>query len=204
MPHSFTKTIYRLLQKWEQAYKDEVRSTDYPYFQGVYIEPYLFFSEEDEKKEEIKKAEKLLKKQIEFIQRLVAYMMLSGESEENLEHINRFLSNQHIFDSKYIGAEKPEFQIWLCGGCSGISLVVNVENFNQLDFADSWAEERYAIIKIMNYKWKKWTKRRIDNTLEHIKNDFEFDGFDVKVTLDSGKIGQPAEKPIWIYCKIQE
>ncbi len=200
MSESFKKTVYRLMKKWGNTYRKELRDKDYPYFYGSYIPPYLEFLDEEERREAIEKAERLLDQQVEFIQRFVIYMMLSGETKETLRRIKQFLSYQHLSAKYFREYNKPEFHMTFWGGKSGIPIVVNVKSLQEFDFADSWLEEVYDIICISNNKWKSWTKMRIEKIIEHIKNDFEYDGYKVEIVLESGYAGQLANQEISIQC----
>jgi len=135
--------------------------------------------------------------QIDFIKRYVAYRSLSGESQDTLDRIEKFLSYQ-------TKDERTEIELVFQGGHSGIPLCVYVNSLQEFDFADSWEEERYEIISISNNKWKTWTQKRIDKIIEDIRDDFEYDDYEVEIELESGEVGQPASEPISLYLDIEE
>jgi hypothetical protein len=205
---SFKKNVNKVIKEWENTYRKETRNCNYchyPFYYDSCIPENLDLLEDDEeRKEAIDKAEESLNLQIDFIKKYTMYMALSGETKETLERIKQFLSYQHFEDKYFLLASKPEIEIVLQGGFSWIPLCVNINSFQEFDFADSWAEEGYDIIGISNNKWKTWTQNRIKRTIQDIKEDFEFDGYEVEINLESGKVGQPASEEISVQCIINE
>ena len=201
MSDKFERAVKRAVLKWEEIYHQEVWDCNY---RNLHCWNVPDLPEDEADFYAIEQAEEALDAQIRFIKYYVAFMMIDGDTRENLKRIKRFLSYQHCEERYFPNNRAPAFRMDFWGGCSGLVTVKVEEIHREFDFADSWAEERYQIITIYNYRWKKWTKKRIDDMLNEIQDDFEFDGYKVRITLEDGKASQPAKEPISVQCKVYD
>lgn len=201
MTTKFQQKVWTLVNRWEKIYRKEVQDNDYLPLPFALVD-YSASSEEIEVG--IERAEDMLDMQINFLKFMISFMILDCEEIENLDRIKTFLLYQH-YEDKYLPENRdPAFCITFQGGCYRYPVMVNVERLGEFDFADSWSEVRYEIIGVSNNRWKTWTQRRIDNVIEHIKDDFEFDGYHAAITIESGWAGIPARDEMSLGCLVTE
>jgi hypothetical protein len=200
MIKDFEKKAYRLLLKWEKTYRKEARECDYQALDWVYCEEE---AREDEKQYQ-KDVQAALQGQIDFIKYHVALMTFPGPTIENLDRIERFLSMQHLVDKYFPDGEQPPITITFWGG-SPVCVRVYVEELSDIDFEDSYVDLYFSTICISDRDCKKWTPRRIEETIEEIKQDMEYDGDKVEIELEfDWGVNEPGSHEISLCCSVKE
>jgi hypothetical protein len=196
----FKKKAFDLFLEWEKNYRKEAKECDNQALEWVYCPKEL---REDEKKyrRDIRNA---LKGQIEFIKYHTALMTMdSGPTKQNLYRIERFLSMQHLIDRYFPNMKAPPITITFWGG-SPVCARVHVEKLSDIDFEDSYAHLYFQIIAISNDAYKIWTQKRVENVIQHIKEDMEFDGDEVGIELeDDWGINKPGSHEISLSCSVE-
>jgi hypothetical protein len=198
MDKEFVKKAYALYSVWEKIYRMEAKECDYQALDWVYCPKE---GREDEKKyrRDVRAA---LRGQIEFIKHHVALMAIEPSEKGTLRYIERFLSMQHLID--FPDRERPPITVTFWGG-SPVCARVYVEQLSDIDFEDSYAYLYFQIISISNNSYKTWTRKRIKEVIEHIKEDMEFDGDEVEIELeDDLGVNEPGSHEISLCCEVKE
>jgi len=200
MVEDFKKNAYKLFLEWEDAYRKEAKECDYEALDWVYCTEE---AREDEKKYrgDIRAA---LKGQIEFIKYLVALLTLPGPGNNDPIKIEHFLSMQHLIDKYFPDGEKPPITVTFWGG-SPVCARVCVEELSDIDFEDIYSYLYFSIICISNRNYKTWSRKRIEEVIQHIKEDMEFDGDKVEIELEfDWQINRPGSHEISLCCEVKE
>jgi hypothetical protein len=200
MGKEFVKKAYELYLGWEKDYRKEAKECDYQAFDWVYCPEEV---REDEKKyrRDVRAA---LQGQMEFIKHHVALMAIEPSERGILRYIRRFLSMQHLIDKYFPGGERPPIAVTFWGG-SPVCARVYVEQLTDIDFEDSYAYLYFQIVSISNRDYKTWTRKRIKEVIQHIKEDMEFDGDKVEIELEDGRgVNKPGSHEISLYCEVKE
>jgi len=200
MNREFIKEAYELYLVWEEVYRKEAKECDYEALDWVYCPKE---GREDEKKyrRDIRAA---LQGQIEFIKHHVSLMAIEPSERGTLSYIGRFLSMQHLIDEYFPDGERPPITVTFWGG-SPVCARVFVEQLFDIDFEDSYAYLYFQIISISNRDYKTWTRKRIKEVIQHIKEDMEFDGDEVKIELEFDRlINRPGSHEISLCCSVKE
>jgi hypothetical protein len=200
MDKDFIKKAYALYLEWEKDYRKEAKECDYQALDWVYCPKE---GREDEKKyrKDIRAA---LQGQIEFIKYHVSLMAIEPSERGTLRYIGRFLSMQHLIDPYFPDGERPPITVTFWGG-SPVCARIYVEELCDIDFEDSYAYLYFQIISISNNSYKTWTRNRIKEVIQHIKEDMEFDGdkVDIELEFDWG-INSPGSHEISLCCEVKE
>lgn len=201
MIKDFKKKAYDLFLEWEKNYRKEAKECDNQALDWVYCPKEI---REDEKKyrRDIRDA---LEGQIEFIKYHTSLMTMdSGPTKQNLDRIERFLSMQHLIDRYFPNMKIPPIIITFWGG-SPVCARVYAEKLSDIDFEDSYAYLFFRNICISNNACKTWTRKRIQDVIQHIKEDMEFDGDEVDIELDGDEvINQPGSHEMFLSCSVEE
>jgi hypothetical protein len=143
-----------------------------------------------------------LQGQIEFIKHHVALMAIEPSERGTLNYIGRFLSMQHLID--FPDGERPPITVTFWGG-SPVCARIYVEQLSDIDFEDSYAYLYFQIVSISNRDYKTWTRKRIKEVIQHIKEDMEFDGDEVKIELeDDWGVNKAGSHEISLCCEVKE
>jgi len=180
MIEDFTEQVRKLFLEWEAIYRQEIRNYDYCLPGWDCLDPDF---QHEERANLIEQLESMLEIQIDFIRRYIASVMLDGDTDENLSRIRKFLSYQHLDENNLPEGRVPALTLVFWGGNIGNVVSVNIEELNEFDFADSWADIEFDILCIRDNKLSKWGQERIDRSLENVKDDFEFDGYEMDIRL---------------------
>lgn len=200
MDKEFIKKAYQLYLEWEKVYRKEAKECDYQALDWVYCPKE---GREDEKKyrKDIRAA---LQGQIEFIRYHVSLMAIEPSERGTLHYIGRFLSMQHLLDQYFPNGERPPITATFWGG-SPVCARVYVEELSDIDFEDSYAYLYFDVISISNNSYKTWTRKRIKEVIEQIKEDMEFDGDVVEIELeDDWGVNKPGSHEISLCCEVKE
>jgi hypothetical protein len=200
MDKDFKKKAYELFSEWEDASRKEVKECDYQALDWVFCPEE---GREDEKKyrRDIRAA---LKGQVEFIKYLVALLTLPEPTKNNVHQIEHFLSMQHLVDEYFPDGKRPPITVTFWGG-SPVCARVYVEQLSDIDFEDSYAYLYFQTISISNNSYKTWTRKRIKEVIQHIKEDMEFDGDEVEIKLeDNWGVNKPGSHEISLCCEVKE
>jgi len=197
----FKKKAYELFLDWERIYRKEAKECDYQALEWVYC-PKEFREDEKKYRRDILKA---LKGQIEFIKYHTSLMTMdSGATKQNLDRIKRFLSMQHIIGKYFTNMKIPPITITFWGG-SPVCAMVYAEKLSDIDFEDSYTYLYFQNISISNRNYKTWTRKRIKEVIQHIKEDMGFDGDEVDIELDGDEvINQPGSHEMFLSCSVEE
>ncbi len=198
MDKEFVKKAYELYLVWEKVYRMEAKECDYQALDWVYCPKE---GREDEKKyrRDVRAA---LQGQIEFIRYHVSLMAIEPSERGTLSYIGRFLSMQHLID--FPDGKRPPITVTFWGG-SPVCTRVYVEQLSDIDFEDSYAYLYFQIISISNNSYKTWTRKRIKEVIQDIKEDMEFDGDEVEIELeDDWGVNKPGSHEISLCCEVKE
>jgi len=200
MDRDFIKKAYQVFLEWEKGYRKEAKECDYEALYWAYCPKE---AREDEKKYR-KDILAALQGQVGFVKHLVALMAIESSERGTLNYIGRFLSMQHLIDKYFPDGEKPPIAIAFWGG-SPICARVYVEELSDIDFEDSYAYLYFDVISISNCNFKTWTRKRIKEVIQHIKEDMEFEGDRVDIELEfDWLIGSPGSHEISFCCSVEE
>jgi hypothetical protein len=200
MDKEFIKKAYELYLVWEKVYRMEAKECDYQALDWVYCPEE---GREDEKnyRRDVRAA---LQGQIEFIKHHVALMAIEPSERGTLSYIGRFLSMQHLIDEYFPDGKRPPISVTFWGG-SPVCARVYVEQLSDIDFEDSYAYLYFQVISISNNSYKTWTRKRIKEVIQQIKEDMEFDGDEVKIELeDDWGVNKPGSHKISLCCEVKE
>jgi len=200
MDKDFIKKAYELYLEWEKDYRMEAKECDYQALDWVYCPKE---GREDEKKyrRDIRAA---LEGQIEFIKHHVALMAIEPSERGTLRYIGRFLSMQHLIGPYFPDGQRPPITVTFWGG-SPVCARVYVEELSDIDFEDSYTYLYFQIISISNNSYKTWTRKRIKEVIQQIKEDMEFDGDEVEIELeDDWGVNKPGSHEISLCCEVKE
>jgi len=203
MDNDLMKEAYPVFSEWEKGYRNEAKECDYKALDWVYRPE---DAREDEKKyrKDIRAA---LKGQIEFIKHLFALLTLPGPVNNDLYQIEHFLSMQHLIDKYFPDEEKPPISVTFWGGSPDCARIY-VEDLFDIDFEDCYAYLYFSSICISNRNYETWTREKINEVIQHIKGDMEFDGDEVKVELfdldDDWEGNKPGSHEIFLFCDVKE
>ena len=107
-------------------------------------------------------------------------------------------------DKYFPDGERPPIAVTFWGG-SPVCARVYVEQLSDIDFEDSYAYLYFQIVSISNRDYKTWTRKRIKEVIQHIKEDMEFDGDEVEIELeDDCPINSPGNHEISLCCEVKE
>jgi hypothetical protein len=196
----FIKKAYQVFLEWERTYRKEAKECDYQALDWVYCPKE---GREDEKKyrRDVRAA---LQGQIEFIKYHVGLMAIEPSERGTLTYIGRFLSMQHLIDEYFPDGERPPIAVTFWGG-SPVCAKVYVEQLSDIDFEDSYAYLYFQTISISNRDYKTWSRKRIKEVIQHIKEDMEFDGDQVDIELEFDRqINRPGSHEISLCCEVKE
>jgi len=196
----FVKKAYELYLVWEKVYRMEAKECDYQAFDWVYCPKEI---REDEKKyrRDVRAA---LQGQIEFIRHHVSLMAIEPSERGTLRYIGHFVSMQHLIDEYFPDGERPPITVTFWGG-SPVCAKVYVEQLSDIDFEDSYAYLYFQTISISNNSYKTWTRKRIKEVIQHIKEDMEFDGDEVEIELEDDRgVNKPGSHEISLCCWVKE
>jgi hypothetical protein len=200
MDKEFVRKAYELYLEWEKVYRKEAKEYDYQALDWVYCPKEV----REDKKKYRRDVRAALQGQIEFIKHHVALMAIEPSERGTLCYIGRFLSMQHLIDKYFPDGEKPPICITFWGG-SPICAKVYVEQLSDIDFEDSYSYLYFDVISISNRDYKTWTRKRIKEVIQEIKEDMEFDGDKVKIELeDDGGVNKPGSHEISLCCWVKE
>lgn len=200
MDKEFVKKAYGLYLIWEMVYRMEAQECDYQALDWIYCPKE---AREDEKKYR-KEVRAALQGQIEFIKHHVALMAIEPSERGTLKYIGRFLSMQHLISKYFPDKERPPITVTFWGG-SPVCARVYVEQLSDIDFEDSYAYLYFDIISISNRNFKTWTRKRIKEVIQYIKEDMEFEGDRVDIELEfDWLIGSPGSHEISFCCSVKE
>ena len=200
MDKEFLRKPYELYLDWEREYRKEAKECGYEALDWVYCPKE---AREDEKKyrRDVRAA---LKGQIEFIKHHVSLMAIEPSERGTLSYIGRFLSMQHLVEEYFPDEEKPPITVTFWGG-SPICARVYVEELSDIDFEDSYSYLYFRIISISDRDYRTWTRKRIKEVIQHIKEDMEFDGDQVDLKLEfDWQINRPGSHEISLCCEVKE
>ena len=198
MDKEFIKKAYELYLVWEKVYRMEAKECDYQALDWVYC-PREGRDDEKKYRRDVRAA---LQGQIEFIKHHVALMAIGPSERGTLHYIGRFLSMQHLID--FPDGERPPIAVTFWGG-SPVCARVYVEQLCDIDFEDSYTYLYFQIISISNNSYKTWTRKRIKEVMEQIKEDMEFDGDEVEIELeDDWGVNKPGSHEISLCCEVKE
>jgi hypothetical protein len=131
-------------------------------------------------------------------------MVIEPSERGMLSYIRRFLSMQHLVDEYFSDGEKPPITITFWGG-SPVFARVYAEKLSDIDFEDSYACLYFRIISISNRNYRTWTRKKIREVIQHIKEDMEFEGDQVDIQLEfEWQINRPGSHEISLRCKVKE
>lgn len=198
MLKDFRPRLWKMLENWDTVYRKEVRANNYC---PLYWAPVEDGASDKEMVNQTFTAEWALTIQAEFIQRYACFMALDGANTKNLLRIRRFLAYQCSSYAPRLNV-CPAFTLTFWGGCHPGAVQVKVDELREFDFADSWSEVMYHDIHVSTAQWSTWTRTRIGTVIDHIVDDFEFDGYEAKVKLESGRPGQSAMHEIVLSCGV--
>ena len=200
MDKEFVRKAYELFLKWEETYCEEAKECDYEALDWVYC-PKEAREDEREYRKDIRVA---LQGQIEFIKHHVSLMAIEPSERRTLSYIGRFLSMQHLVDKYFPDGERPPIAITFWGG-SPVCARVYVEELSDIDFEDSYAYLYFQIISISNRDYRIWTRKRIKELVQHIKEDMEFDGDQVDIELEfDWQVNRAGSHEISLCCEVKE
>ena len=200
MDKEFIRKAYQLYLVWEKMYRIEAKECDYQALDWVYCPKE---GREDEKKyrRDVRAA---LQGQIEFIKHHVALMAIEPSERGTLRYIGRFLSMQHLIDQYFPDGERPPIAVTFWGG-SPVCARVYVEELSDIDFEDSYAYLYFQVISISDRNCKTWTRKRIKEVIQQIKEDMGFDGDEVEIELeDDLGVNKPGSHEISLCCEVKE
>ncbi|MGO8991139.1 MAG: hypothetical protein ACLQGU_17465 [bacterium] len=200
MDKEFIRKAYELYLGWEKGYRKEAKECDYQALDWVYCPEE---AREDEKKyrRDVRAA---LQGQIEFIKHHVSLMAIEPSERGTLSYIGRFLSMQHLVAKYFMDGERPPITITFWGG-SPVCARVHVEELSDIDFEDSYSYLYFSTICISNRDYKTWSRKRIEEVIQHIKEDMEFDGDEVEIELEfDWQIDRPGSHEISLHCEVKE
>ena len=107
-------------------------------------------------------------------------------------------------DGYFPDGERPPIAVTFWGG-SPVCARVYVEQLSDIDFEDSYAYLYFQIISVSNRDYKTWTRKRIKEVIQQIKEDMEFDGDEVEIELeDDWGVNKPGSHEIWLCCEVKE
>jgi hypothetical protein len=191
----FRKSIRKLIREWEKKFCAEAKESNYETLQ-------IYQGDEQTKKEFLKWAEECLTTQIEYIEEMVSYLIWHGMAPvpQNYARVKKFLNMQL---KQHPWQHKPKYQVTFEGSRSFQMPFAYVQRLGEIDFADSYDFLMFEIIQIDWLERKNWTKRKISDIIEEIKDDFSFDGYDADIKID-GVGGSPIgkERSLCLMCKI--
>jgi hypothetical protein len=200
MDRDFIKKAYKLYLEWEKVYRMEAKECDYQALDWVYC-PKEGRDDEKKYRRDIRAA---LQGQIEFIKHHVALMAIEPSERGTLRYIGRFLSMQHLIGPYFPDGQRPPITVTFWGG-SPVCARVYVEELSDIDFEDSYTYLYFQIISISNNSYKTWTRKRIKEVIQQIKEDMEFDGDEVEIELeDDWGVNKPGSHEISLCCEVKE
>lgn len=200
MDKEFIKQAYQLYLVWEKVYRMEAKECDYQALDWAYCPK----EGRDDEKKYRRDMRAALQGQIEFIKHHVAPMAIEPSERGTLRYIGRFLSMQHLIDQYFPDGERPPITVTFWGG-SPVCARVYVEQLSDIDFEDSYAYLYFDVICISNRDYKTWTRKRIKEVIQHIKEDMEFDGDKVDIELEfDWLINRPGSHEISLCCEVKE
>ena len=200
MDKKFIKEAVELYLGWEKDYRKEAKECDYEALDWVYCPKEII---EDQKKyrRDIRAA---LQGQIEFIKYHVSLMAIEPSERGTSRYIGRFLSMQHLIEQYFPDGKRPPITVTFWGG-SPVCARVYVEQLSDIDFEDSYTYLYFQIISISNRDYKAWTRKRIKEVIQQVKEDMEFDGDKVKIELeDDWGVNKPGSYEISLCCEVKE
>ena len=200
MDKDFIKKAYELYLDWERDYRKEAKECDYEALDWVYCPKEI---REDERKyrRDVRAA---LQGQIEFIKYHVSLMAIEPSERGTLSYIGRFLSMQHLIGKYFPDGKRPPITVTFWGG-SPVCAKVYVEQLVDIDFEDSYTYLYFRVISISNHDYKTWTRKRIKEVIQQIKEDMEFDGDKVKIELEGEwEVNKPGSHEISLCCEVKE
>jgi hypothetical protein len=197
MPELFDASFGRMFDKWENKYRKETMRNGYwnlpewPLFE-------IGMSEREEKKV-LKDAVKNLDNQVRFILMMLSFMQLDGgNSRGNRARMKRFLSIQAVHPK----VEGPLYRINFWGGCYSHPVTINLTDFSEFDFGDCWSDCMFQLIEVAAHGFRVWTKKRLDEMMQHLRNDFKNDDYEAKIKRTTGKAGQRTNEVINFEFKV--
>lgn len=200
MDKDFKKKVYELFLEWEEAYRKEAKECDYQALDWVYC-PKEGRDDEKKYRRDIRAA---LQGQIEFIKYHVGLMAIEPSEKGTLSYIGRFLSMQHLIDRYFPGGKRPPIAVTFWGG-SPVCARIYVEELSDIDFEDSYSYLYFSTISISNRDYKTWSRKRIVEVIQHIKEDMEFDGDEVEIELEfDWQINRRGSHEISLCCEVKE
>lgn len=155
---AFLKEVRSVFRDWEARYRNEI---------GQITEPDV-------------------ESQVSFIRHCVVSMALDGPTQQTLERIQDFLSEQNS------GTEAPIRLSFWAGVHHGIE--VHVNDFQDFDFADAWLIDGFDMICATRTRW---TRQRIKEFLSVVREDFSFNGYVARIWIMDD---QPMSQEICLGC----
>jgi hypothetical protein len=200
MNKDFIKKAYELYLEWQKGYRKEARECDYQALVWICC-PQEVRGDGKKYRRDVRAA---LQGQIEFIKHHVSLMAIEPSERGTLRYIGRFLSMQHLIDEYFPDGERPPIAVTFWGG-SPVCAKVYVEQLSDIDFEDSYAYLYFQTISISNRDYKTWSRKRIKEVIQHIKEDMEFDGDQVDIELEFDRqINRPGSHEISLCCEVKE
>jgi hypothetical protein len=235
MDKEFVKKAYELYLEWEKVYRMEAKECDYQALDWVYCPKEGREDEKKYRRdihaalqgqiEFIKHHVALMaiepseRGTLRYIGRFLSMQHLIGRNVprkprhsrrgQGAQYERNFLSGKpHPVGGelhKYFpDGKEPPITITFWGG-SPVCARIYVEELCDIDFEDSYAYLYFQIISISNNSYKTWTRNRIKEVIQHIKEDMEFDGdkVDIELEFDWG-INSPGSHEISLCCEVKE
>jgi hypothetical protein len=235
MDKDFIKKAYALYLEWEKDYRKEAKECDYQALDWVYCPKEGREDEKKYRKdiraalqgqiEFIKYHVSLMaiepseRGTLRYIGRFLSMQHLIGRNVprkprhsrrgQGAQYERNFLSGKpHPVGGelhKYFpDGKEPPITITFWGG-SPVCARIYVEELCDIDFEDSYAYLYFQIISISNNSYKTWTRNRIKEVIQHIKEDMEFDGDEVEIELeDDWGVNKPGSHEISLCCEVKE
>jgi len=192
----FRKSIRKLIGEWEKKFRAEAKESNYETLQ-------VYQGDEQTKAEFLEWAEECLTTQIEYIEEMVSYLIWHGMAPvpQNYARVKKFLNMQL---KQHHWKHRPKYQVAFESSHSFQMPFAYVQRLGEIDFTDSYDFLKYEFIQIEWLENKKWTKRKISDIIEEIKDDFSFDGYGADIKID-GTTGDLIGKKgtLCLMCRIR-
>ncbi len=163
---SFKNTIISLYEDYVERFNSEWNE------EGSY-EPCVICGDEEKGTGEY--IDTIPEDQTEFIFLYIHHMMIGSDTKDNLKIIEHFLSMQGAMNTE------NRMQIQFLLGDSVPEVYVYVDNFSEVDLADTYGLTEFKMMHIYNANMKKWTLKTIRELIRDVKDDFRFDGYEPKL-----------------------
>jgi hypothetical protein len=132
----------------------------------------------------------ILKDQIDFMQLYIVHMSLGVTATQSLKNVKRLLSMQKVAN------HGTSMELRFLGG-SPKEVFILVERLGDIDIADVYGITEFQEIYIFKGKNKRWTNKSVNETIEAIKDDLDFDGITAKFKYKFSNVN------LFITCSIK-